>query len=41
MGRAEAFAEKFNFKTAYGCYDDLVNDPDVGKKQVFSFTLNF
>lgn len=30
LTRANNFAEKFGFKRAYGSYDDLANDPDVG-----------
>ena len=29
--RAQKYADRLGFEKAYGSYDDLVNDPDVGK----------
>jgi len=29
FGRAEAFAQEYNAVKAYGCYDQLINDPSV------------
>ena len=29
LGKAQAFAEKYGFKKAYGSYEELADDPDV------------
>ena len=31
VSRAQAFADKLGFKKAYGSYDELMKDPNVGK----------
>ena len=40
VNRAQAFADKLGFKKAYGSYDELMKDPNVGKSMDRSFVVN-